>query len=221
MSIVKAWAEFTLEAACCTPRTPPARTAARLRPVAGPHGTWCTGDSHARRSPARAAGAGRPWPRRPESHRDRPTKSRCSAWHDQDNGILLLPRRNLVLFALRLQLCPPGLRGAGVGVRDDDEVGPLPSAEGLQLSGIPRSHPLLARLASGRKRECRDIARAELSPLEEPPQERIGLRVLAQQRDVDSTHSRSRPRIIASDSEMPSAVRSGLSLTRTGPFASR
>ena len=143
------------------------------------------------------------------------------AWHDHENPIPVLPWRYLLLSALRLQLRPPGIRGTGIRVRDDDEVGPLPSSDGSQLGGIPCSHPLLARPPPGRKRRVVMSCRRKLAPLEESPYERIGLRVFAEQRDVDSTHALSHPRTIASESETPSTVRSGWSLTRTGPFPSR
>ena len=59
------------------------------------------------------------------------------AGHDHDDGISVLPRRNLLLFALRLQLRPTGISGTSIAVRDDDEEGPLPSPDRPQLGGIP------------------------------------------------------------------------------------
>ena len=110
---------------------------------------------------------------------------------------------------------PPGIRGTGIGIRDDDEVGPPPSPDGSQFGGIPCSDPLFPRLGPDRKRKGRNVMTAEIAPLQEPPHECVRLRVLAQQRDVDSTHFSprpiilSQPRIIASDRDRSSTVWSG------------
>ena len=105
-----------------------------------------------------------------------------------------------------------------VGVGDDDQAGVRYLADGLQLMGIPFPNPLFARPASVRKPRRLEVP--EFAAFQEPSHEGIRLRVLAEQDDADSAHSLSQPRATVSDSEMPSTVRSGRSLTRTGPFPS-
>ena len=170
------------------------------------------------------------------------------ARHDNENPITVVSPRNLLLIARRIQLRPAVRGRVLVRIRDDNQVGILPSADGLQLIRISFSHPLLTRLgpashrtphptAPGGSRSssrpsadglqirisltCMDIPAPEVAAPQKPAHERIRLRVLAEEGDADSAHSRSQPRATVSESEMPSTVRSGSLLTRTGPFASR
>ena len=143
------------------------------------------------------------------------------AGHDHENRVVVISPRDALSFAFRIQFGPPVIGGTSVRIGNDDEIGALPPADGFQLPGVLLSNPLFARLTSSRQWGRRDVATAEVAPLEEPPHERIRLRVFAEQRDVDPAHSLSHPRTIASESETPSTGRSGWSLTRTGPFPSR
>ena len=141
--------------------------------------------------------------------------------HDHENRIIVVSSRSLLLVARRVQLRTPDRRRTGVRVRYDNQVGALPSANGAQFRRIPFSNPLLARLATAGKGKCTDVRTAEVAVLQEPAHERIRLQAFTEEGDADSAHSLSQPRATVSDSEIPSTVRSGLLLTRTGPFPSR
>ena len=104
-----------------------------------------------------------------------------------------------------------------VSIGDDQEVRVSAASNCFEFVRVSRPHPLLARLASIRQRECADFTRLESSLAEKPSNECLVSLIFAKQDDLDS---HSHPRATVSEIERPSTVFAGRSLTRAGPVSS-
>ncbi len=143
-----------------------------------------------------------------------------SARHNDYCRVLGCSRRNTLFSALFIKLRAALLRAEAIRIDNNEKPGSPLYPHRLQFKRIPFPHPLLGRLRPVRQRRRFYIPVTPFPLFQEPPDERIGLAVLAKQNNADSLHACQSLATI-SDKASPSINSGGLSLTRTGPVPSR
>ena len=142
------------------------------------------------------------------------------AWHDDYCRVLRSSRWNPFLSALIIELRVTLFRSEVVRINNNNKLSSLLGSYCPQFMRIPFPYPLFSGLRPMRKRRRFNISVPPFAFFQEPPDERIGLTVLAKQDNANPLHS---CQSLATTSERvsPSIILGGTSLTRTGPIPSR